>query len=266
MSLTYNEFIQNILDTRGRFGVPDGEYKERHHILPKCMGGTNDKNNLIDLYAKEHYIAHKLLALENPSNNGLQFAWWNMCQIHGNSEQSRYEPSPEEFEEARKRCALLSSENNTGENHPMFGKHHSKKTKDRMSKAHKGQLSGEKNPMFGHKHTEEEKKKISEWGKKWHSEHTHPMTGVRRFGENNPMFGKHLSDEQKEFLREKFTGSKNPKAKKVVCEELIYDTLSDFCKKNELKSSTVSQWLNGKVKMPSVWVNKGLKYYIEEGD
>lgn len=59
---------------------------------------------------------------------------------------------------------------------------------------------------------------------------------------------------------------KNPKAKKVVCEELIYDTLSDFCKKNELKSSTVSQWLNGKVKMPSVWVNKGLKYYIEEGD
>ena len=198
MILTYNEFIQNILDTRGRFGVPEGEYKERHHVIPKCLGGTNDKNNLIDLYAKEHYIAHKLLALENPSNNGLQFAWWNMCQIHGNSEQSRYEPSPEEFEEARKRCALLSSENNTGENHPMFGKH--------------------------------------------------------------------LSDEQKEFLREKFTGSKNPKAKKVVCEELIYDTLFDFCKKNELKSSTVSQWLNGKVKMPSVWVNKGLKYYIEEGD
>ena len=74
MSLTYNEFIQNILDTRGRFGVHEGEYKERHHVIPKCLGGTNDKNNLIDLYAKEHYIAHKLLALENPSNNGLQFA------------------------------------------------------------------------------------------------------------------------------------------------------------------------------------------------
>ena len=30
------------------------------------MGGTNDKNNLIDLYAHEHFIAHKILAQENP--------------------------------------------------------------------------------------------------------------------------------------------------------------------------------------------------------
>ena len=53
--MTYNEFIQNILDTRGRFGIPDGEYKERHHIVPKCLGGTNDKENLIDghVYCKE---------------------------------------------------------------------------------------------------------------------------------------------------------------------------------------------------------------------
>ena len=64
MNLTYNEFIQNILDVRGRFGVPEGEYKERHHILPKCMGGNDDESNLIDLYAREHYEAHKLLAQE----------------------------------------------------------------------------------------------------------------------------------------------------------------------------------------------------------
>ena len=75
MSLTYNEFIQNILDTRGRFGVPEGEYKERHHILPKCMGGNDDELNLIDLYAREHYEAHRLLAQENPHDKGLQFAW-----------------------------------------------------------------------------------------------------------------------------------------------------------------------------------------------
>lgn len=71
---------------------------------------------------------------------------------------------------------------------------------------------------------------------------------------------------KKNFFAKNLPVQKNPKAKKVVCEELIYDTLSDFCKKNELKSSTVSQWLNGKAKMPSVWVDKGLKYYIEEGD
>lgn len=72
--MTYKEFIQQILDTRGKFGIPKGEYKERHHIIPKCMGGTNDKDNLIDLYAREHFIAHKLLAEENPDNYSLVLA------------------------------------------------------------------------------------------------------------------------------------------------------------------------------------------------
>lgn len=66
--ITYEAFIQNILDTRGRFGISKDEYKERHHIIPKCMGGGDKEENLIDLYAKEHFIAHKLLAEENPGN------------------------------------------------------------------------------------------------------------------------------------------------------------------------------------------------------
>lgn len=37
-------------------------YKETHHIIPKCLGGTNDTANLVDLTAREHYIAHILLA------------------------------------------------------------------------------------------------------------------------------------------------------------------------------------------------------------
>jgi hypothetical protein len=37
-------------------------YKERHHIIPRCMGGTDDADNLIDLTAREHFIIHLLLA------------------------------------------------------------------------------------------------------------------------------------------------------------------------------------------------------------
>lgn len=73
--MTYNEFIQNILDTRGRFGIPKGEYKERHHIIPRCIGGTDDEDNLIDLYAHEHFMAHKLLAEENQNVGGLVYAY-----------------------------------------------------------------------------------------------------------------------------------------------------------------------------------------------
>ena len=36
-------------------------YRERHHILPKSLGGTNNPDNLIYLTAKEHYICHMLL-------------------------------------------------------------------------------------------------------------------------------------------------------------------------------------------------------------
>lgn len=39
----------------------EGEYFETHHIVPKSLGGTDDKNNLVNLTAREHYIAHLLL-------------------------------------------------------------------------------------------------------------------------------------------------------------------------------------------------------------
>ena len=36
-------------------------YTERHHIIPKSLNGTDDKNNLVDLTAREHFICHWLL-------------------------------------------------------------------------------------------------------------------------------------------------------------------------------------------------------------
>lgn len=34
---------------------------ETHHILPKCLGGNNSKNNLVVLTSREHFIVHLLL-------------------------------------------------------------------------------------------------------------------------------------------------------------------------------------------------------------
>ena len=36
-------------------------YYEKHHILPKSLGGSNDENNLVKLTAREHFICHWLL-------------------------------------------------------------------------------------------------------------------------------------------------------------------------------------------------------------
>lgn len=203
MDQTYDEFIQNILDTRGRFACGE-EYHERHHIKPKCMGGTNDKDNLIDLYAREHFIAHQFLAHENPENQKLACAWWRMCNIKNKSKEI-YQMSPEEYEEARIKFAEIASLRMKGENNPNYGKstwikgkHWPEEFKIKMSESRKGKYAGENNPMYGKpsanrgKHfSEETRKKQSESAKRsWTEERRQKQSG-----ENNPMFGKTHTEE-----------------------------------------------------------------------
>ena len=47
------------------------EIFEVHHIVPKCLGVSNDKNNLVNLTIREHIIAHMLLQRMYPDNYGL---------------------------------------------------------------------------------------------------------------------------------------------------------------------------------------------------
>lgn len=47
------------------------EYKEKHHIIPRCLNGTDDIDNLVDLTPEEHYIAHLLLVKIYPDNQKL---------------------------------------------------------------------------------------------------------------------------------------------------------------------------------------------------
>jgi len=49
-------------------------YVEKHHIIPKCMGGSDDISNLIKLTPEEHYVAHQLLLKIYPDNCSLIFA------------------------------------------------------------------------------------------------------------------------------------------------------------------------------------------------
>jgi hypothetical protein len=37
-------------------------YAEKHHIIPKSLGGSNAKSNMVTLTGREHFIAHMLLA------------------------------------------------------------------------------------------------------------------------------------------------------------------------------------------------------------
>ena len=53
-------------------------YYEKHHIIPKCLNGSNDKKNLVLLTAKEHYVCHKLLTYIYPNNRKIACAFHYM--------------------------------------------------------------------------------------------------------------------------------------------------------------------------------------------
>ena len=58
------EKVYNSLINKRRVNVlhkGHGIYIEKHHIIPRCMNGSNKSDNLINLTPKEHYIAHLLL-------------------------------------------------------------------------------------------------------------------------------------------------------------------------------------------------------------
>ena len=56
--------------------TPKG-YVERHHILPKCVGGGDESENLVPLTPEEHYLAHQLLVKMHPDNHRLALSRFN---------------------------------------------------------------------------------------------------------------------------------------------------------------------------------------------
>lgn len=118
---------------------------ELHHIRPRCLGGSDDKENLVLLTYKEHYLVHVLLAKLNPTHQGLNYA---VVQMGGRSF-----INSRGYSIARDKHSKFLSEKNTGEGNPMFGR------------------SGNLNPRYGVEVSKETRDKIaaSKIGKK-HSE------------------------------------------------------------------------------------------------
>jgi len=60
----------NSLIDRAKKRTLEG-YVEKHHILPRCMGGTDEVVNLVSLTPEEHFVAHQLLVKIYPNVPGL---------------------------------------------------------------------------------------------------------------------------------------------------------------------------------------------------
>lgn len=87
--MDYQKHYELLID-RAKSRVLGG-YVEVHHIVPKCLGGGDEKANLVQLTPEEHYVAHQLLFKMHPTCRGLSYAMVMMTfNPHGARKNKRY--------------------------------------------------------------------------------------------------------------------------------------------------------------------------------
>jgi len=107
--------------------VVDG-YFEEHHIVPRCLGGGDESENLINLTAEEHYVAHQLLVKMHPKSMGLAAA----ALLMSSKDKKLCRSGNKVYGWLRIRCSKLQSEIMLGHKRRL-GKKHSDQTKLKMS-------------------------------------------------------------------------------------------------------------------------------------
>lgn len=161
----YYDIIENAKKQTRQKGIT---YYELHHIIPKSMGGTNKKENLVLLTPKEHFICHRLL-IEIYKNDHIKYISmlraFIMLASKNNHQTKRYINS-RSYESIKNQ---LYGNNGilTGNNSTFFGKTHSDKTKKILSEAKKGSSNPqyEKEPWNKGK-TKETDNRINEYSAK----------------------------------------------------------------------------------------------------
>ena len=175
--MNYEKIYQQLMD-RATLRTLSG-YKERHHIVPKCIGGDNSTSNLVQLTAREHFIAHKLLCKIYTANDKLLYALWMMSNCKTSNR--TYKISSREYDSLRKLIATQmslkmkgvskSEEHRRKNSQSKIGKLKSIETRKKMSNSFKGRkFSREtRNKLSlantGNTHSNETRLKISEASK-----------------------------------------------------------------------------------------------------
>ena len=98
-------------------------YKEKHHIIPKSLGGADDISNLATLTAREHFVCHLLLTKMTTglAKRSMWHALWNIVNQKRNY-QERYVVTSRTYEKIRVSNASALSDANTGKPSGRKGK------------------------------------------------------------------------------------------------------------------------------------------------
>jgi len=187
-------------------------YTEEHHIIPSALGGPDDKENLVDLTAREHFICHWLLTKIYKDGE----AHWKMINAlrlmkAENKNQTRYKSkiTSRVYAKLKEEYARLQSERMRGKNNPMYGKKQTEKAKNAISKANTGRVQPLEEKMNQVKAQTGRKRKpfTKEWLTKM---------SLAKTGKNNNRYGVKVTDETRKKIGDRIRGRKQTEAEKEV--------------------------------------------------
>lgn len=265
--MNYKRIYDEIIN-RAKFRNNMEGYLESHHIIPKCMDGDNSKENLVDLTAREHFLAHWLLTEIYPEHKGLRYAFWMMCQVQNKGQLLRYKPSSRIYEYAKIRMGenwvghqpwnkgkvdVYTAETKLKMSSSAKGRKASPETKKKFSDVRKGKKlsahhvqrikDGKQNV------SQETKDKISQAlkgntnskGRIYTESHKQKISESTKAKWKSGTRKENWNEQRREQAKGTFTGKLNPMSKSVEIDGIVYDTLSAAAKELNVHIVTISK-------------------------
>jgi hypothetical protein len=136
----YQTWYQNITN-RARGRILDC-YTEKHHVIPRSLGGTDDTGNLVDLTAREHFICHWLLVKMNSGEDRAKMVYALRMMRAEKTGQQRYKTkiTARVYENIKQEYSIINSNRVKGSGNGFYGKTHTVAARQRISEANKGKI------------------------------------------------------------------------------------------------------------------------------
>lgn len=141
--MDYEKIYKSLVLKRKSKG-PVG-YCERHHIKPRSLGGDNSKANIVKFTAREHFIAHRLLAKIHGGP-----MWYALSlMMRANTKSARgVKVTSRAYETIKKNDAIVRSKMMSGPSNHFYGKTFTPEQLEKL-KGERPSISGANNPNYG---------------------------------------------------------------------------------------------------------------------
>lgn len=129
--MNYQRIYDQLIDRaqkENRVRQQGGTYYERHHIVPKCLGGEGETSqwrthpNIVLLTAREHFLAHQLLVEMYPKEYKLKHAAWQMVFRHSETQSRHYKVGTRLYERLKLEKSRANAELLKGKTSPLKGR------------------------------------------------------------------------------------------------------------------------------------------------